>query len=144
MSNKQKKETEHNNAQKDRYLIFFIEVEFYAIELKNVVEIVCIQPIIKSPDCPNYVKGFIHLRNNVIPVIDLRKRFRMKEIEYTDRTCIIVVDINGVLTGLIVDKIHEVTTIEEQNIIPPPVITKSVNKYVKSMGIIADKVNLIL
>jgi len=130
---------------KDRYLTFSIGHETYGIELKYVTEIMGIQAITRIPELPEYVKGVINLRGRIIPVIDVRLRFKKEPKDYNDRTCVIVIDINGTPIGLIVDAVSEVITIPEKDIADPPQISKSVNnKYIKKIGKVGNDVKLLL
>lgn len=120
---------------KDRYLTFSIEHETYGIELRYVTEIVGIQRITKIPELPEYVKGIINLRGKIVPVMDVRLRFKKEPKDYNDRTCVIVINIKDTSIGLIVDTVSEVITIPEQDIVEPPQINKGVNnKYIKKIG----------
>ena len=130
---------------KDRYLTFLIDKEYYGIEVRYITEIVGIQPITVVPEVPQYVKGIINLRGKIIPVMDVRLRFKKEPKEYNDRTCIVVVDVNGVSIGLIVDSVSEVTSIIESDIVPPPdANTGFNNKYIKGIGKVGDEVKLLL
>lgn len=130
---------------KDRYLTFSIGNEGYGIELKYVTEIVGIQTITEIPELPEYVKGIMNLRGKIIPVIDVRLRFRKEPKEYNDRTCIIVIDIKGISVGLIVDAVSEVITIPEQDTVDPPQINKGAsNKYIKKIGKADNDVKLLI
>jgi len=130
---------------KDRYLTFSIGDETYGIELKYVTEIMGIQAITRIPELPEYVKGVINLRGRIIPVLDVRLRFKKEPKDYNDRTCVIVIDINGTPIGLIVDAVSEVITIPEKDIADPPQISKSVNnKYIKKIGKVGNDVKLLL
>lgn len=111
------------NAMKDRYLTFLIGDETYGMEIKNVMEIIGLQPITKMPEMPDYIRGIINLRGNIIPAMDARLRFKKPEAEYTDRTCVIVMSFSGVSTGLIVDCVSEVVTIREEDISKAPEIS---------------------
>jgi purine-binding chemotaxis protein CheW len=113
---------ENEDTLKNKYLIFSIGEESYGIRIKYVIEIISIAEITKVPDLPEYVKGIINLRGKIISVMDVRLRFKKEEKEYDDRTCIIVIDIDGISFGLIVDNVKEVASIEENNIAPPPTI----------------------
>jgi len=90
-----------------KYLTFALVGEEYGIGILKIEEIIGMMPITQMPRTPEFVKGVINLRGKVIPVIDLRKRFEMEEIDYTDRTCVVVVEIGGragmVLMGILVD-----------------------------------------
>ena len=95
-----------------KYLTFSLAGEEYGIGILKVKEIIGMMPITTVPRTPGFVKGVINLRGKVIPVMDLRRKFEIEEMAYTDRTCIIVVEIAGqtgpVLTGIVVDSVSEV------------------------------------
>ncbi len=130
---------------KDRYLIFYLAKESYGIEVRHVTEIVGMQAITDIPEIPEYVRGIINLRGKIIPVMDVRLRFKKEPKEYTDRTCIIVVDIGSISLGLVVDGVSEVITIPEPDIVPPPNINKDYkNRYIKNIGKVGNEVRLLL
>jgi len=136
---------EEEDTQKGRYLIFSIDNESYGIEIKYVIEIIGIQAITEMPELPDYVKGIINLRGKIIPVMDVRLRFKKMAKEYNDRTCIIVVDIKEVFVGLIVDSVSEVVTINESDISELPQMSQgNRNRYVKNIGKIGNDVRLLL
>jgi purine-binding chemotaxis protein CheW len=93
-------------------LVFYIEDVLYAIDIKYVVEIIGMQPITQIPKIPEYIKGVINIRGKVVPVMSVRKKFQLEEIEYNERTCIIVVELNDISVGLIVDGVSEVLTVD--------------------------------
>lgn len=110
----------YEDAQKDRYMTFAIEGQDYGIEILNVNEIVGLQDIAEVPDVPHFVKGMMNLRGNVVPVISVRLRFGLPEVEYDDRTCVVVVTLGSSTIGMIVDRVNEVRTIPEEQISTPP------------------------
>lgn len=133
------------DTQKDKYLTFALGLEGYGIEISYVTEIIGIQQITNVPELPSHIKGIINLRGSIIPVMDVRLRFHKEEMEYNDRTCIIVVDIKGLAIGLIVDHVSEVLTLGDENIVPPPAVkTGFHNRYIKGIGKVGDEVKLIL
>ena len=93
---------------------------------------------------PHYVRGIINLRGKIIPVVDMRLKFKKDFKEYNSRTCIVVVNIRDTLIGLIVDSVVEVVYIADENIVVPPNVNVISNKYVKSIGKVGDKVKLLL
>ncbi|MHB8129296.1 MAG: chemotaxis protein CheW [Mobilitalea sp.] len=136
---------QEEDTQKDRYLTFVLGNECYGIEIKFVTEIIGIQAITEIPELPEYVKGIINLRGKIIPVIDVRVRFKKDTKEYNDRTCVVVVDIRDLSIGLIVDSVAEVLTILEQDIVEPPQLNKGVNnRYIKKIGKVGTAVKLLL
>ncbi|MBZ9634328.1 chemotaxis protein CheW [Clostridium sp. FP1] len=133
------------DTQKGKFLTFSVGRESYGIEIKFVTEIIGIQDITEVPELPNYVKGIINLRGKIIPVIDVRLRFKKDAKQYNDRTCIVVIDINEISVGLIVDNVAEVINIEDSNIVPPPDIkTGFHNRYVRGIGKVGNEVKLLL
>lgn len=133
------------DTQKDRYLTFLIGNECYGIEIKYVTEIIGIQAITEIPELPEYIKGIINLRGKIIPVLDVRLRFRKETKEYNDRTCVVVVDVKEFSIGLIVDSVAEVLSIPEQDIVDPPQMnSKSGNRYIKKIGKVGNAVKLLL
>lgn len=133
------------DTQHGRFLTFPLDDELYGIEIRFVTEIIGIQSITKVPEVPVYVKGIINLRGKIIPVIDVRLKFGKETVDYTDRTCIVVIDINEVAVGLIVDNVDEVLTIDDQDIAPPPTNkTGFENRYIKGIGKAGERVQLLL
>ena len=135
---------EEEDTQKGKYLTFSLGSEFYGIEIKYVTEIIGIQPITEIPELPEHIRGIVNLRGKIIPVMDVRLRFKKPFREYNDRTCVIVIDVKDVSVGLIVDSVSEVLSIEEEEIVPPPHIKKGGNKYIKAIGKVGDEIKLIL
>jgi len=136
---------EQDDTQKDKYLTFLLGNEKYGIEIRHVTEIIGILPITEVPDLPEYIKGIINLRGKIIPVMDVRLRFGKPDINYNERTCIIVIDIIDFSVGLVVDSVSDVLSISEQDIVPPPELNKGQhNRYIKGIGKISEEVMLIL
>jgi purine-binding chemotaxis protein CheW len=107
-----------------KYLTFILGREEFAIRVLKVREIMGIQDITGVPQTPAYVKGVINLRGKVIPVVDLRLKFCLPEIEYTQRTCIIVVQVQAagvsLQTGIVVDEVSEVLNLAAGDIEDTP------------------------
>ena len=118
------------------------------LKIEYVNEIIVLQEITVIPETEDYIKGLINLRGKIIPVIDVRLRFRQEPFEYNDRTCIIVINVNSTVVGLIVEKIAEVVEISEENLMPSPTIAKQVksqqDRYVYAIGKVGDSVKLLL
>ncbi len=138
---------EEEDSQKGKFMTFQTGKEFFGISISYVNEIIAMQPIAAIPEVDDYIKGLINLRGKIIPVIDVRVRFKMEPSEYTDRTCIIVIDVNSTMIGLIVEKIAEVDTIADDSIVPPPSLGRKEhehNKYVYGLARTGDAVKLLL
>lgn len=136
-----------HDTQKDKYVTFKSGKEFFGLKIEYVNEIIVFQEITAIPESEDYIKGLINLRGKIIPVIDVRLRFKQEPFEYNDRTCIIVINYKENVVGLIVEKIAEVVEITEDNILISPSIgkaDKSQNKYVYAIGKVGDQVKLLL
>ena len=112
-------------------------------------EIIGMMPITSVPRTPDFVKGVINLRGKVIPVTDLRLRFDIPEIDYTERTCIIVVEIAGaggkMQIGIVVDAVTEVLPVREEEIEPAPAFGASVDtRYILGMANMDGAVKILL
>jgi len=136
---------QQEDTQRGRFLTFALGTEDYGIEIRFVTEIIGIQQINKLPEVPDYIKGIVNLRGKIIPVIDVRLKFKKEPIDYTDRTCIIVIDTDDIGVGLIVDSVSEVTSISDENIAPPPDSRTGIqNKYIQGIGRVGDRIKLLL
>jgi len=128
-----------------KYLSFFLDQEEYGIEILRVREIIGLMAITSVPRTPRYIRGVINLRGKVIPIIDLRLKFDMPEVEATDETCIIVVQSGDDSVGTVVDKVSEVLDIPEEDIVDAPSLGADVNTdYILGIGKAEDRVKLLL
>lgn len=136
---------QNEDTMKGRFITFAVDSEMYGIEIRYVTEIVGIQPINRLPETPDHIKGVINLRGKIIPVVDMRLKFKKEPMEYNDRTCIIVIDTRDISAGLIVDEVSEVLAIEEENISPPPEWGAGVSsRYLNGVGKVDGQVKLLL
>jgi purine-binding chemotaxis protein CheW len=132
-----------------KYLTFALAGEEYGISILKIKEIIGMMPITTIPQTPEFVKGVINLRGKVIPVVDLRLRFGMERINYTERTCIIVVEISGgsgtVMIGIVVDSVSEVLNIKGGDIEETPTFgTKLETDYILGMAKAQGGVKILL
>jgi purine-binding chemotaxis protein CheW len=126
-----------------KYLTFMIQDTIYGIELLNVIEILSIQAITRVPRIPDYIKGIINLRGRIVPVIDMRIKFNQPEKSYDERTCIIVIELNDMQVGLIVDQVSEVLTVDNSELEEIPQFSSINNsQYLKSIGKLPSKLIL--
>lgn len=134
-----------------KYLTFLLGREEFAIHVLKVREIMGIQDITAVPQTPSYVRGVINLRGKVIPVVDLRLKFCLPEMEYTQRTCIIVVQVESagmtLHTGIIVDAVSEVLNLTVSDIENTPDFgdgADSADSYLLGMAKVKGKVKILL
>ncbi len=141
----EEQEVSGSEEEEKKYLTFWTDKELFGIPISDVVQIISMQQITPLPDFPDYAKGVINLRGNIIPVIDMRIRLKKPEAEYNDSTCIIVTSIGDAFIGFIVDTVDEVVDIGSDCISPTPKVSKEVtNRYLTGIGRINDKVVLLL
>jgi len=139
-----------SDSRTGKYLAFHLGREEFAIQVLKVREIMGIQDITAVPQTPVFVKGVINLRGKVIPVVDLRLKFGLPEVEYTQRTCIIVVQIQGSdgnvsLTGIVVDEVSEAVNIAAGEIEDTPDFGDGVSTpYILGMAKSKGKVKILL
>jgi purine-binding chemotaxis protein CheW len=128
-----------------QFVIFKIENEDFGVEITNVREIIRPQQILKVPNAPKYIEGIINLRGKVHPIFNLRKKFHMDNKEFDDSTKIIIVNVNDISVGFIVDDVSEILRIEEKNIEDSPnAIVGHHRNYIKCVGKIDDRMIIIL
>ena len=132
-----------------KYLTFTLGIEEYGIGILKVKEIIGMVSVTSIPKTPDFVKGVINLRGKVIPIVDLRLRFAMKSAEYTERTCIIVVEIEGssgqIMVGLVVDAVSEVLNIRSEDLEDAPQFgTKLDTQYILGMAKMGGGVKILL
>jgi purine-binding chemotaxis protein CheW len=132
-----------------KYLTFNMAEEEYGIGILKIKEIIGMLPITSVPQTPEFVKGVVNLRGKVIPVIDLRLRFGMPTMDYTERTCIIVVEIDGqagtIQVGIVVDSVSEVLNIKGEDIEKTPTFGAKLNTdYILGMAKMEGGVKILL
>ncbi|MEI0531850.1 chemotaxis protein CheW [Brachyspira pilosicoli] len=117
----------------------------YAIDIMQAKEIIKMEKITLIPNAPDYVEGVINLRGNIIPIVDLKKRFNLEENEGEKNTGIIIVKIDDVDMGIIIDAISKVVSISTSNIQPPPPMLSGIGqKYIKGVAKLEDKLLVVL
>ncbi|MGB5983944.1 MAG: chemotaxis protein CheW [Desulfobacterales bacterium] len=132
-----------------KYLTFKLADEEYGIVILKVKEIIGMMPVTQVPKTPEYVKGVVNLRGKVIPVTDLRLKFGLPEVDYTERTCIIVIEINGqnstIPVGIVVDAVSEVLNIKADEIEPSPTFgAKLDTSFILGMAKMEEGVKILL
>ena len=132
-----------------KYLLFHLGQEEFGVHVLKVKEIMGVQEITGVPQTSSFVKGVINLRGKVIPVIDLRLKFQLPEVEYTQRTCIIVLQVKhntgNIMMGVIVDGVSEVLNLQEADIEDTPEFGDELTlPYILGMAKIKGKVKILL
>ncbi|MDI6705996.1 MAG: chemotaxis protein CheW [Bacillota bacterium] len=132
----EEKSIERQLMDEEQLVTFKIDMEEYGVKITDVQEINRMTEVTRIPRAPHYIEGIVNLRGNIIPALDLRKLFGLSEKQKTDATRIIIVDLNGKKTGIVVDSVSEVLRFEKTLIEPPPDILSSGidSDYVEGVG----------
>lgn len=124
---------------------FKIAQEEFGVDILRVQEIIRMMAITKVPNAPGFVEGVINLRGKVIPVIDIRRRFGMTNAEHDAQTRIMVMDLQGIVVGFVVDAVCEVLRIQQSTIEPPPAVVAGIgSEYIRGVGKLADRLLILL
>ena len=134
------------DVMRGKYLTFLVGDAGYGIEISYVVEIISVQEITLVPHTHAYVKGIINLRGTVVPVIDMAMRFGQGEVAYTDKTCIIVLSLDEMSVGILVDGVQDVSNIDDDSIQDPPKITgnSTKNSFIKAVGVSGGEIKQLI
>ncbi|MDK2878282.1 MAG: purine-binding chemotaxis protein CheW [Thermoanaerobacteraceae bacterium] len=127
-----------------KLVVFELADELYGLNIFDVREIIRDTPATRIPRVPDFVEGIVNLRGKIIPVIDLKKRFGFEKGEKTQDTRIIIADISGQETGLVVDSVKEVATIDENSVELAPAVTTVNAAFVEGLAKKDDKLIIII
>jgi len=124
---------------------FAVGGEDYGIGIQTVKEVIKIKNITQLPKTPSFVRGVINLRGDVIPVIDLREKFGLPQEDYTDKTRVIVVELDGKSIGMVVDSVSTVINIAQNDIEPPPSLVGGLSaEFLKGVGKIGEELIILI
>lgn len=136
---------ERKSVTERQLVVFSLANEFFGIDIATVQEIVRMQTVTRLPNTPDFMEGVTNLRGKVIPVIDLRKRFGLPRQEHTGATRIIVVEIHGIIAGMIVDAVQEVLRVPADQIEPLNEIKSQVSaEYLLGVAKVEDRLIVLL
>ncbi len=136
---------EDTSVHEGKCLTFALGNEEYGVEILKVREIMGLMEITTVPQTPEYMKGVINLRGKVIPIIDLRLKFAMPEVEHTKETCIIVVEVGSEQIGIIVDSVSEVTDIKGEDIEEATSFGQGIDSnFIMGLGKVKEKIIILL
>lgn len=128
-----------------QYVVFQLGKEEYGIDIMNVSEIGPYQESVKVPNTPDFIEGIINFRDKVIPIINLKKRFKLKDTGVTNDTRIIIINLNEKQIGFVVDEASQTIRLDDKDIDPAPDIISTVDKkYITGVGKVGDNRLLIL
>ena len=126
-------------------VIFQLADELYGVDIHSVESIIKLQTITAVPHAPDFVEGVTNLRGSVLPIIDLRKRFKLELLAETNETRIVVLEIGGMQVGMVVDGVKEVLTIQEEAVEPPsPIVSGIDTSFITGIAKVADDLIILL
>ncbi|MGI6597730.1 MAG: chemotaxis protein CheW [bacterium] len=131
---------------KERQLVVFnLGQEEYGVDILQVKEIKRLTEITRVPNAPDHVEGVINLRGNIIPVVDLHKRFELGTVEATDESRIVIVNVQDITVGITVDAVSEVITLDESSLAPPPPLVAGIEaSFIEAIGKLKDRLLILL
>jgi purine-binding chemotaxis protein CheW len=129
----------------EQIISFVVGKENFGVHIQDVKEVIRIREITSLPKAPDFVKGVINLRGDVIPVIDLREKFAMSLEDYTDMTRVIVVEVDDKSIGMVVDSVSHVLRIGRDQIEPaPPLVGGLAGEYIRGVGKLDENLIILL
>jgi purine-binding chemotaxis protein CheW len=132
-------------AEGSQFVTFTLADEEYGIDIMRVQEIIGYRCFTKIPNVSNYIKGVLNLRGTVVPVVDLRLKFNMKEKEFDQFTVIMIVEVAGRVMGIIVDSVSDVVSLDEEDIQATPRFSSTIDTdFIDGMGKKEDKFIILL
>ncbi len=116
-------------------VVFNVADEIYGLDIMKVHSIERYQEITKIPNTPEYIEGMINLRGEVHPIVNMRRKFGLEQVDATDDTKIIIVSTHDIKVGFIVDVVKEIQRVDEENIVAPPkIVTGFERKFIKNIA----------
>ena len=136
----------HNAAESaDEYLTFALGEEEYGVEILKVQEIRGYDTVTRLPDAPDYIKGVINLRGTIVPVIDMRLKFRLAKAEYNALTVMIVLNVADRVVGMVVDSVSDVIRLEGEQIRAVPEIGATIDRqFLTGIGTLDTRMLILL
>ncbi len=137
--------TEQDSGQAQEYLTFTLGAEEYAIDILSVQEIRGYDAVTTIANTPTFIKGVVNLRGIIVPIVDLRIKFGIGNVEYTPFTVVIILNIAGRIVGIVVDSVSDVTMLRPDQIRPAPEFAATVNtKYIQGLGTLDERMLIVV
>ncbi len=128
-----------------QFLIFKLFGEDFGVDIANIDSIISMKEIIKVPNTPEYIEGLTNLRGKVYTIFNLRKRLNLPNCEYDDSTKIVIVNVNSIMVGFIVDEVNEISRIEDENLeSTPPALANLDKKFISGIAKFGERIIITL
>lgn len=145
MSNETKNAAVPEGTAAQEYLTFTLGAEEYAIDILKVQEIRGYEHPTTIANAPEFIKGVINLRGNIVPIVDMRIKFGVGKADYTPMTVVIILTISGRVVGIVVDSVSDVTMLRTDQIHPKPEFGGSIDtQYITGMGSLDDRMLIVI
>jgi len=129
----------------DQFLTFVLGQEEYCIDILKVQEIRGYDAVTRIANAPDFIKGVINLRGNIVPIVDLRIKFRLGEVEYGGQTAVIVLNVLGRTIGMVVDRVSDVMSLNPERIKPAPDFSAALNtQYIQGLATLDDRMIIVV
>lgn len=136
---------QNGSAEANQFLTFILAEETYGLDILKVQEIRGWSQVTQIPNAPTYIRGVINLRGEIVPILDVRRRFSMDEIEFTQTTVVIVVNVQERTIGMVVDGVSDVIDLPEEELRPAPEFGSAIDSsFVSGLASIEEKMVIIL
>lgn len=140
-----RKENIANNQYEGEYLTFILGDESYGIEILKVQEIRGYDSVTQIANTPAFVKGVVNLRGKIVPIVDLRIKFNLGEVEYNELTVVIILILNGRIVGVVVDGVSDVVALEGSQIGDVPSLVTSIGtQYILGLATLAGRMLILV
>jgi len=132
--------TAQANGQTSEYLTFHLSEEEYGIDILKVQEIRGYDPVTRIANAPDFIKGVVNLRGNIVPIIDMRIRLSLGEVAYDDMTVVIILNLGNRVVGMVVDSVSDVIALQPDQVRPPPEFGGAFDsRYITGLGALDDR-----
>ena len=140
-----KNDANANDAVVEEYLTFTLADEEYGVDILKVQEIRGYDAVTRLPDAPDFIKGVVNLRGTIVPVVDLRLKFKMKDVGYGPTTVMIVLNVADRVVGMVVDAVSDVIRLTPDQVRPVPEIVCTIDrKFLTGIGTAEDRMLVLL
>jgi len=129
----------HAGVGAGEYLTFTLGIEEYGIDILKVQEIRGYDAVTTIANSPEFIKGVINLRGTIVPIVDLRIKFHLGNVEYNEFTVVIILNLSGRIVGIVVDGVSDVITLEPAQINPVPNLVSSIDtRFIVGLGTVGE------
>jgi purine-binding chemotaxis protein CheW len=140
-----KRDEQDDSGRSQEFLTFVLGGEEYAIDILKVQEIRGYDAVTPIAHAPEFIKGVINLRGAIVPIIDLRIKFGLGTPEYTPFTVVVILNVGSRVVGIVVDAVSDVIEVSENQMHPPPELSRAVDlRYITALAMLAERMLIVV